>query len=232
MRGRASPGVGRSRTVSHAAARMLERLTRLIDDANTLLSQRTRSEYSGGTIVPLEGFRKWKAQSLVAIATVVGEQDAYYREFVDAVRDQYASHVESGRGILAGLLDDVAAGYLVRVRQLIEADLLSDFLDMAEHLLANGYVVAAASIAGATLENGLRDILVEHGEELKQRGNLQSLAQMALQKQIVTSLEHKSVQVWVQLRDHADHGEFDKVQEHDVRQMLGGVRDFLSKHLA
>lgn len=41
---------------------------------------------------------------------------------------------------------------------LIEAEVFSDFLEMAQHLLDSGYKDPAASLAGAVLEDGLRRV--------------------------------------------------------------------------
>ena len=209
-------------------AAIADRLTRLISDARSMLMNQKTGSF--GHYVDSEAYAKWRSQSLALMASVLGEGHPYYREFVEQVTDTNTSKVERGRGVLLGLFDDVNAGNLTSYRALVQADVLTDFLDMASHLLEHNYKDAAASITGAVLENGFRDLLINRGEELRQRGNLQSLSQITFQKNITSSLEHKTVQTWIAIRDHADHGEFEKYDAGDVKRMIEGVTDFLAKH--
>jgi hypothetical protein len=39
------------------------------------------------------------------------------------------------------------------------------------------------------------------------------------------------VQVWNDIRNHADHGKFDEYKIDDVKEMLRGVTQFLSDYL-
>jgi len=66
--------------------------------------------------------------------------------------------LEAGQGILAAALRDVEHGYLQSVQRLVVADVFTDFLDMALHLLDNGYKDPAATLIGGVLEDGLRRI--------------------------------------------------------------------------
>jgi hypothetical protein len=49
---------------------------------------------------------------------------------------------------------------------------------------------------------------------------------------VYNRLEQKQVAVWIGLRNHADHAEFDQYTADDVRRMLDGVTEFLARHLA
>ena len=66
-----------------------------------------------------------------------------HRDGAESLLKQYGVQngyiVEPLLGILRALRADYAAGYLATVEELIHADLFSDFLEMAEHLLNQGY---------------------------------------------------------------------------------------------
>jgi hypothetical protein len=67
-------------------------------------------------------------------------------------------------GILRALRAAYAGGYLKTLEDLVAADLFTDFLEAAEHLLDSGYKDAAAVIAGAVLEEHLRKLVRQAGE--------------------------------------------------------------------
>ena len=119
-----------------------------------------------------------------------------------------------------------------RVEALIAADVFSDFMEMAEHLLDAGYKDPAASLIGAVLERGVRQVASEQGVKLKSRDDLSSLNAKCADAGVYKRLVQKKVQVWIGVRNHADHGEFDEYAESDVREMLNGVRDHLATYLA
>jgi hypothetical protein len=110
------------------------------------------------------------------------------------------------------------------------ADVFSDFLDMATELLEHGYKDPAASLVGAVLERGLRDIAKANGIEVRSRDDLTSLANRLAEKGAFNRLTQKTLNVWIAIRNHADHGEFDEYTLDDVRNMLAGVRTFLSQY--
>jgi hypothetical protein len=67
------------------------------------------------------------------------------------------------QGILHALRDDYAADRLQTFQELVHADLFSDFLEMAEYFLQEGYKDPAAVMAGGVLEEHLRKLCGKHG---------------------------------------------------------------------
>jgi hypothetical protein len=70
-------------------------------------------------------------------------------------------------GIVQALKSDIANGYLSSLRELLHADLFSDFLDMAHHLLQEGYKDPAAVLAGGVLEGHLRQLCAKNSIDLE-----------------------------------------------------------------
>jgi hypothetical protein len=83
-----------------------------------------------------------------------------HRDGAEALLKQYGVTngyiVEPLLGILRALRADYAAGYPGTVEELIHADLFSDFLKMAEHLLNQGYKDPSAVLIWSVLEEHLR----------------------------------------------------------------------------
>jgi hypothetical protein len=111
-----------------------------------------------------------------------------------------ATREASRRGILRALREDLELGYLENVRLLVAADLFSDFIEMAEHLLETGYKDPAASLTGAVLEDGLRKIAAHNGITLKSKEDLSSLNTKCADGGVYNRLVQKKINVWIGVR--------------------------------
>ncbi len=176
-------------------------------------------------------FQQWRTSSLALIKSKLGEESVHYQDFESRCKSGWYSDAQAGLAVLKAAKEDIEGGYLQRVEQLVSADVFSDFLDMAEHLVSNGYKDAAASLIGAVLENGLRRISKAKGVTLKAKEDIGSLNQKLADAQIYNRLQQRNIQVWKEIRDNADHGQFGEYNIDNVRDMLRGVRDFLGKNL-
>lgn len=139
-------------------------------------------------------------------------------------------------GILKALRSDYAIGYLQTVQELIHADLFSDFLEMADYFLKQGFKGPAAVMAGSILEEHLRKLChknnlpiedtTSNGVQPKRADKLNSdLAG----RDIYPALDQKNVTAWLALRNKAAHGKYGDYQIEQVRLMVQGIRDFLAR---
>jgi hypothetical protein len=106
---------------------------------------------------------------------------------------------------------------------------------MADHLLADGCMEAAPSLAGAVLEDGLRRIAKNHNVTVrKDSDNIVSLNTKLAQARVYSSFVQKKVSLWNDIRNNADHGKFEElhaIKQEEIVQMIAGVRDFLGTYL-
>jgi hypothetical protein len=135
-------------------------------------------------------------------------------------------------GILIALRDDMSAGRLATIAELLHADIFADFLDMAQHLLDEGYKDAAAVIAGGVLEQHLRKLCVKHGLPTanggrpKKADTLNSdLAGVAA----YSKLDQKNVTAWLGLRNDAAHGNYAAYRPEQVGLLIQATRDFITR---
>jgi len=212
---------------------LLARLDELIAKAERVLATHTPNPPNVIGFPTLDSglFSEWQTQSLSFLVNLLHNDHAYVKTFRERVEQGYQGSVEAGKGILIAVREDVAGGYLTRLKALVAAEVFSEFVEMGEHLLGAGYKDPAASLAGAVLENGLRQIATQHGVKARPRDDLSALNSKLAQKSVYNRLTQKKLQVWTDIRNHADHGEFDVYSESDVREMLAGVTDFLGTHL-
>ncbi len=176
-------------------------------------------------------FHEWKNNSQNFISMVCGEDSPYYKNFVEGVKTAYPSDVDDGIGILTALKEDLELGYLTRVKDLVSAEIFTDFIEMSQHLLNNNYKDPAASLVGAVLENGLRQIAQKHTVEVKSGDDIGSLNTKLADKEVYSRLIQKQIQAWKAIRDSADHGKFGDYKSDDVKAMLEGVQRFLAENL-
>jgi hypothetical protein len=113
-------------------------------------------------------------------------ENPYIREFTG-----YASvsqGAEISVEILTRLRSDVANGYLRTTANVISAEVFGDFLEMAQHLLYEGYKDPAASLTGAVLEDGLRRIARNNDITVSDWDDLASLKDKCMGKKIFNNL--------------------------------------------
>lgn len=214
--------------------KLIERSSQLLTKGQGVAS--TRYNNSSDRVVAPDrvnsaAFHEWKNNSQNFISMVCGEDSSYYKNFVEEVKGAFPSDVDHGMGILKALKEDLELGYLTKVKDLVSAEIFSDFIQMAQHLLDNSYKDSAASLTGAVLENGLRQIAQKHTLDVKSGDDIGSLNTKLADKEIYNRLLQKQVQAWKAIRDSADHGKFGDYKIEDVNAMLEGVRRFLTENL-
>jgi hypothetical protein len=223
-----------------------ERLVREIDELVAIGERLSRdASHSRGYLGPD------RVEELGAIVSRGGQiiqrlygQDSEYRRSLDRVlktehfasMDQYNSrHVSELVGILKGVQHDMKSGLLSDLRKLLQAEVFADFLEMAEHLLNEGYKDAAAVLLGAVLEDSLRKLsdangLATVGANAKPL-TMEPLNVALAKKGVYGPLVQKQVTTWANLRNDAAHGHFDRYDEDQVKQMLLFVQKFCSDYL-
>ncbi len=119
---------------------------------------------------------------------------------------------------------------------MVHADTHSDYLEMSDTLLRSGFKDAAAVIAGTALEVHVRALCVKNGVDTELADGTPKKATVMnadLKKAgAYATLQEKQVTAWMDLRNQAAHGNYDKYDINEVRALVGGVRDFMLKYPA
>lgn len=169
-----------------AVDRILERLDSLISMGGGVLATRRPlgQDIIGPDRVEDALFLQWRTSSLAFLNTLPSEY-VYLRQFEERCKGSLYQHAEDGLAILQAAREDIKGGYLQKVETLVSAKVFSDFLEMAEYLLDNGYKDPSASLIGAVLEDGLRRICISNGITLKTREDISSLNQKLAQNRYI-----------------------------------------------
>jgi hypothetical protein len=150
-----------------------------------------------------------------------------------------SDEIHSIIGIVAALRDDIKAGNMESLTELVHGELFGDFLEMAQHLLDEAYKDAAAVIAGSSLEAHLKqlcqknnidtEITISSRIEPKKADLINSELTKA---EAYTKLDQKNITAWLDLRNKAAHGKYEEYTKEQVSNMISGVRDFLTRNPA
>ena len=104
------------------------------------------------------------------------------------------SHLDGGLGILRAAKEDSELGLLRSLRELVAAEVFSDFLEMAHHLYETGYYVPAASLSGAVLEDGMRKIAEKNRVAVRLGDDLAVLNQRLGDANVYSRLKQRQLQ--------------------------------------
>jgi hypothetical protein len=182
---------------------------------------------------PMRGFR---SAALSFIDSTYGASHVHYAEFSRHVDGQFDFAVESGIAILEVIRTEISQGWLTNLKTLVTAEVFVDFIEMAEHLLSNGYKDAAAVLGGGVLEEGLRQLSRTHcidteievdGKKVPKKAD--RLNTDLSKADIYNKLDQKSVVAWLDLRNKAAHGRYGEYEAAQVELMLRGVTEFLAR---
>ncbi len=138
-------------------------------------------------------------------------------------------------GILTSLKIAYESGYLTSITELIHADLFSDFIDMAEYLLSEGYKDPAAVIIGSVLEEHLRKLNDKNGIAVESFGRpkkVDLLNSELAAKTVYSKLDQKSITSWLDLRNKAAHGKYSDYTKEQVALQIQSIQNFITRNPA
>ena len=180
-------------------------------------------------------------RAITVIERVTSKKSRYYKIAEELLNknDLDKKKVVYVIGVLEGLYKDLDADYLKSLSEIIHGDIFIDYLDMSEYLLEEHYYVAAAVIAGVTLEEHLRILCIKNIIAIvftKPRGNKpkkadQMNADLSREK-IYPKTQQKQITYWLGIRNDAAHGNKDNFTEEQVKLMIPGIRDFIINYPA
>ncbi|WP_400071791.1 hypothetical protein [Zobellia russellii] len=213
-----------------------DRVYQLIQLADKVILTKRYGEYDVET-VDLELFKEFRASTLSFFKNVFGEQHPFYKEFDKNVRDTYIYHTEEGRGILKAAKQEVDGGWMFTVKGLVSAEIFSDFLEMADHLLKEGYKDPSAVMIGSVLEEHLRQLCLKNSIPIEKRINegkpmpkkADLLNSELASASIYNKLDQKSITSWLDLRNKAAHGKYEEYSKEQVELMFNGVSNFMTR---
>jgi hypothetical protein len=221
-------------------AAILRQLDSLISEANKFQHyiQQGRDGTHYYSNVPKSELADFLTRVVAAIERLAPSGSAYVQTLrgilsgYDPIR---TDRIDPYVGILKALRADYDAGYLQSVTELIHADLFADFMEMAEHLLDQGYKDPAAVITGSVLEEHLRKLCGKNGIIVSQGGKPKKADTLNAElagANVYSKLDQKNVTAWLDLRNKAAHGKYSEYTKDQVALLIQSVRDFITRNPA
>lgn len=216
----------------------LAQLDSIIALARGLKSQ---ANYSGLQNVDRTEIHKVITMARAAIEHISGRSSAYTRraEEILATKEWAIHKMINLLGVVESLREDLQAGHLQDVAELIHGELFGDFLEMARHLLDEGYKDPAAVIAGSSLEAHLRQLCEKIGIATEITSQTEPYPKKADAMNVdlasasaYSKLDQKNITAWLDLRNKAAHGRYNEYTKEQVSLMVAGVHDFIRRNPA
>lgn len=212
-----------------------DRVNQLITLADKTLGTTKHPPGIGVSSVNGELFNELRTSSLSYIKNLYGSEHPYFLDFNDRVQQSRPSQTEYARGILKAIKNEIDGGWLVTMKGLISAEIFSDFLEMADHLLKEGYKDPASVMIGSVLEEHLRLLCIKNGipndDPKNGRPKKADLLNSELgNAAIYNKLDQKNVTAWLDLRNKAAHGKYGEYNKQQVEFMLQAVTEFMTRN--
>jgi hypothetical protein len=215
--------------------KLLQRVDELIEMGNAVLHTCYRRSIPGEWVKG-EEMKRFRAASLSFIGRAYGEGHSHFTEFFENTRSCSLLEAKCGLGILKAIRDEIAGDWLFTVKGLVAAEVFSDYMEMAEYLLASNWKDPAAVIAGSTLEEHLRQLCRKNGIPVTQQKDGKDVPLKANQlnndlaaKDVYSKLDHKNVTAWLDLRNKAAHGDYKEYNAEQVKGMIAGITEFMAR---
>lgn len=214
----------------------IRRSEELLQLAKETVATKTTSQW-GDTWVDRTKFSELRASTLSFVANVYGQEHPYFIDVDKKCDKNEGQKAEALRGILVAITNELKGGWLTTARGLVSAEIFSDFLEMAEHLVKENFKDAAAVITGSVLEEHLRQLCVKHTilVSLMKGTNIVSKKADQLNADLAGAgaynlLDQKNVTAWLDLRNKAAHGKYAEYNLQQVANMHRAVSEFMARH--
>jgi hypothetical protein len=215
---------------------ILSQFAAIEEEFNQLDGKKGYDDFSGN--IEDHEVTGFNSSCLAFIQRAVGPDNAYYKQALEVVGNNsgisWNGNIPRLYGIALSVKRDIEHGYLIRTKELISAELFSDFIEMADHLLSEGYKDAAAVLLGGVLETHLKKLAQTNDIELSQGAKLKRAEKLneELGKDTYSLLEQKQVTAWLDLRNKAAHVEYDQYDKAQVDLFSQGLKNFIISHPA
>lgn len=220
----------------------IKQLNDIITDFDLLKSKSFNHDLSGDSII--DKVSSLIVRSKATVSRITGNNSEYYSAIVKMYDDKRLHH-DGLRlihiiGIVSALKGDLENDLLISLHELVHAEIFSDYLDMSEYLLNEGFKDSSAVIVGSTLESHLRELCKKYGIEIEITNNsgkktfkkADSMNADLARMQVYNNVNMKQITAWLSLRNSAAHGKYNEYNKDDIKLMISGIRNFMINYIA
>lgn len=213
---------------------LLKCVDELLIEGTQVLGTRRRGDYS--EYVDAAAMRGFRSGTLSFIERVYGTKHPHYTEFFGNTEGEGLHHAEQGVAILKAIRSEISGGWLFNLKGLVTAEIFADFIEMASYLLENGYKDAAAVMTGSVLEEHLRQLCRKNSLDTEEEKDEHIVPKKAdrlnadlAKENIYSKLDQKQITAWLDLRNKAAHGKYEEYSNDQVKQLISGIIEFMTR---
>ena len=213
----------------------VEQLNNVIIRYESLNSRSQHDDLSG---IAVEDIYETLTRAKAAVTRIAGTQSEYYQgiEYIMKTNAYVGKQLKFIMGTISALKSDLENGYLKSLNEIIQSEVFANYLEMAEHLLNEGYKDPSAVIIGSTLESHLRELCKNHEIETELENHkgimvpkkAETMNSELTKKRVYSSLNQKQITAWLGIRNSAAHAKYEEYSTADVNLMLQGVMHFIN----
>ena len=178
-------------------------------------------------------WEKWATSVESLIKAACGMDSPYYESFIKARKA--CSEFEDQLRILAGIFQSAKeafeGGYLFDVEREVSAEIFGDFVVLAKQALAEDNKDVAAVLAAAALEDALKRYAASNGLDVDD-APMSRIVGALKSKGLVSGAQKSLLTAMLQMRNHAMHAKWEKIEKPDVNGLIGFVEQFLLTHFS
>ena len=213
----------------------IKQLDEILNEYNSANSNSPNNYFSE---IPSQQVALIVTKSKAAVERITGVNSEYYKDIENSLKVRYfnyAGYLPYIIGTVSALKSDLNNGYLKSISEIIQSEVFSDYLEMAEHLLREGYKDPSAVLIGSTLEVHLRELCTANDISLETSNNKEKLiakkadvmnADLA-KLNVYSGAYQKQIIAWLGIRNSAAHGKYSEYSAEEVNLMLQGIRHFI-----
>jgi len=208
----------------------------LIDEGRAVLA----TEFEGGTrahgasylmgrprFVSLQAFAKWQTGCL-NLVRMLGEAGQQWK---DDFAQKKNTPVSATRmlGTLEGIADSMTKGLLIKVEDIVRAEAFENLFEQADHLLSEGYFLAAGVLGRAVLEEHLRKLCdLTKCRPTKSKPTINDFNGNLYKGKHINLTQMKHFESLASIGNAAAHND-KKLTANEVERLLRDIRDILVK---
>lgn len=214
---------------------LVAQATALITLGEKVLGTESNDSRSKSLVNELQ-FHDFRISALSFFSRIFGEVSTYYESFRTEVTHHTASRTRRGLGMLTAARRELQGDWLETTSGRVSRDNLIDMLRLARIQFDQDNHWAAAVIAGAILEQQLRNLCRARGIAINNEIQGKALPKKGLQltgeaykKKLYDRQDNKAIISWLELCDAAAKGKHEYVTSGRVKSMLDEMQAFLTK---
>lgn len=215
--------------------KIINRYEELIEEAKSIASLAHVKNHQYGSYITLgeDGdaqYLAWKVKVKNLLRLSCGEKSIHFQDLIESEKLQHMDNkvdvLKRLSPILIAAYDDFRNGFLVSFKQIVQAEVFDNELEQAKSLLESGYKNAAAVIAGVVLETAIKELCIKNQIDLEKK-KLTRLNDDLAKAGIYSTLQQKQITALADIRNNAAHGDYEKFNQENVKDMIKDIERFL-----